>query len=687
MRLLGLGIATAILLSAAPALATTRAERSAAHQLRTIEGARAVERFSAAARRSAYDRSRRVAYTLAGRRLVARPRSGGLRTVIDLRPAGVRRPRGITIARSGDRTDARRVRHVYVVERDRVVEIGFEVRAVPASAAAVARVVAPLLRTVETSAWSPASPDPSGITFDAANSRFIVADSEVEEMGIYQGANLWTVPVGSLQGTGSGTTTRFSKEPTGISLDPGSRTLYVSDDDGDRIIVDRPGPDGRHGTADDVTTRVSAAAYGIGDAEDVAYDTRNGHLFVCDGTGREIWEIDPVNGVFGDAGDAVTHFDLAVHGMRDCEGVAIDKARDTLVVVEPTQKFAYEFTRSGNLSRILDMRQIALSNVRLAAIVLAPSSSLTDHPSVLSYWVTDRRVDNGENANENDGRMYELGIPGAAPSDSPPSAGVTAPAAGASVSGTVTASASASDDVGVTQVRFRVDGSDIGADTNGADGWSVAWDTLTVGNGTHALTAVATDTAGNTSVSAPVSVTVANVLQGTVTVPVRTGNDDGDEISDGTVRRTNGDLELGSDHGVATTVALRFSGLEVPRNATIERATVQFNADELDRAAATLAIRAHAADHSAALAGTAFNLSSRPATTGAVTWSVPTWTVFGAAGPEQRTPDVGAVIEEVVERPGWVAGNALTLLITGSGRRTAESFEGGFPAVLVVEFT
>jgi hypothetical protein len=44
------------------------------------------------------------------------------------------------------------------------------------------------------------------------------------------------------------------------------------------------------------------------------------------------------------------------------------------------------------------------------------------------------------------------------------------------------------------------------------------------------------------------------------------------------------------------------------------------------------------------------------------------------------------VVQEVVSLPGWAPGNALTVIITGSGRRAAESFEGGAPAVLSVEY-
>src|SRR5207247_2119708 len=46
------------------------------------------------------------------------------------------------------------------------------------------------------------------------------------------------------------------------------------------------------------------------------------------------------------------------------------------------------------------------------------------------------------------------------------------------------------------------------------------------------------------------------------------------------------------------------------------------------------------------------------------------------AGPNQRTPDLGAVIQEIVSRPGWVSGNALVIIVTGNGHRTAYSWDG-----------
>jgi poly(hydroxyalkanoate) depolymerase family esterase len=98
---------------------------------------------------------------------------------------------------------------------------------------------------------------------------------------------------------------------------------------------------------------------------------------------------------------------------------------------------------------------------------------------------------------------------GTTPGDTtPPTVNVTAPAHGATVSGTVTVTASASDAVGVTRVEFYVDGSLAGSDS--AAPYELAWNTTGVANGTHALSARAFDAAGNSATDADTSVTVSN---------------------------------------------------------------------------------------------------------------------------------------------------------------------------------
>src|SRR5204863_6671963 len=128
------------------------------------------------------------------------------------------------------------------------------------------------------------------------------------------------------------------------------------------------GRDGIHGTSDDVVSSLSTAAFGDTDPEDVAYDTASGHLFACDGSGIDIYDINPVNGTFGDGNDVVTHFDLARYGLRDCEGLGIDPRRDALLAVDEKTKAIYELGKGGSLLRILSLAAIPTANHAVADV-------------------------------------------------------------------------------------------------------------------------------------------------------------------------------------------------------------------------------------------------------------------------------------------------------------------------------
>jgi glucose/arabinose dehydrogenase/PKD repeat protein len=92
---------------------------------------------------------------------------------------------------------------------------------------------------------------------------------------------------------------------------------------------------------------------------------------------------------------------------------------------------------------------------------------------------------------------------------SAPTVAVTAPAGGATVSGTINVQASASDNVGVTSVQFTLDGAALGAPDTSAP-YATSWATTTATAGLHTLRAVASDAAGNATTSAGVTVTVDN---------------------------------------------------------------------------------------------------------------------------------------------------------------------------------
>lgn len=96
-----------------------------------------------------------------------------------------------------------------------------------------------------------------------------------------------------------------------------------------------------------------------------------------------------------------------------------------------------------------------------------------------------------------------------APDSTAPTVQMTTPADGAAITGTVTLAASASDNVGVAGVQFLLDNANVGAEVTTAP-YSMSWDSATVANGAHTLSARARDAAGNTTTSTVANVTVSN---------------------------------------------------------------------------------------------------------------------------------------------------------------------------------
>jgi outer membrane protein assembly factor BamB len=94
--------------------------------------------------------------------------------------------------------------------------------------------------------------------------------------------------------------------------------------------------------------------------------------------------------------------------------------------------------------------------------------------------------------------------------DSPPTISITAPSSGATVSGTITIKASAADDRGVAKVEFIVDTTLLSTDT--AAPYEAVWATSSAADGTRTLSAVVTDSAGQTA-RADVTVVVKNASQ------------------------------------------------------------------------------------------------------------------------------------------------------------------------------
>lgn len=188
----------------------------------------------------------------------------------------------------------------------------------------------------------------------------------------------------------------------------------------------------------------------------------------------------------------------------------------------------------------------------------------------------------------------------------------------------------------------------------------------------------------------------------TLEVRVSSGLDDAEEhpTEGNAIDLTSSDLELGAEGGAEDLqdIGIRFQNITVPAGATITKANIQFTVDESDDEPTSILIYGELTTDPAEYGADAGNISSRTKTTAVVEWNdIPVWddASIGTAGPDQLTPDLSSVVQEIVSQESWAGGAMAFILVpnpdveTPGGERTAESFNGdeSAAALLRIEYT
>jgi DNA-binding beta-propeller fold protein YncE len=272
----------------------------------------------------------------------------------------------------------------------------------PVPAASAADVTATLVRTVDLSAFPKPSSDPAGVVYLPAADRILVVDSEIDELSLFAGANLFELSRTGTS-TGYGSTLAYTPEPTGMAWDQSSGTLFVTDDDLFEVFAVAAGGDGAPGTADDALLRsFDVRAFGSTDPQGVAYKASTGELFVVDGQDDTVFRLHGgPDGIVDGSGDVVASFGVPGNGRP--QGIVYDAARDTLVVCDHQAEHLYELTTDGTLLSTIDVGAAHLDGG--CDVAVAPSSSVAGGTS---FWVTTRGVESADVAVQNDGRLFEL---------------------------------------------------------------------------------------------------------------------------------------------------------------------------------------------------------------------------------------------------------------------------------------
>ncbi|MGD1918344.1 MAG: Calx-beta domain-containing protein, partial [Pleurocapsa sp.] len=132
----------------------------------------------------------------------------------------------------------------------------------------------------------------------------------------------------------------------------------------------------------------------------------SGTLFVADGLDNTVYEIST-------SGTVISSFSTSNFGLSDPEGIGFDNESGNLFIVGEPTSTVFEVTTSGTLVQTIDISDA--NPVQPAGIGIAPSSD----GSGRSIYIVDRGIDESQDINENDGKLYEFSLedidPGADP--------------------------------------------------------------------------------------------------------------------------------------------------------------------------------------------------------------------------------------------------------------------------------
>ncbi len=193
------------------------------------------------------------------------------------------------------------------------------------------------------------------------------------------------------------------------------------------------------------------------------------------------------------------------------DGITVTSARIQWVTDEPTAGFVkfWRTSPNGGYSAVEDSYK---TNHEVTLTGLTPG---------ITYFFTIRSKDEPGNQAVSPALVFTTINDGSTDTVAPTVA-ITAPINDSTVTGTITISATASDDKAVAGVQFQVDGVSFGSEDQTLP-YSVSWDTAAALAGTHRINAIARDTAGNTAGAVPVFVKINVVSVSTEIKAVKNG--------------------------------------------------------------------------------------------------------------------------------------------------------------------
>lgn len=185
----------------------------------------------------------------------------------------------------------------------------------------------------------------------------------------------------------------------------------------------------------------------------------------------------------------------------------------------------------------------------------------------------------------------------------------------------------------------------------------------------------------------------------TYAIQINQGSDDMEEFLSGSelgnTDLVSSDLEIGAEYADGSNkqmVGVRFTNIPVKKDRIITNAFIEFELDKTNKTADPFDVHIWAEDTDSAATYTVseivpYELTSRPKLIDSINWTIPTGD-FNTIDERYPTSDIKNLVQQLVKRDNWKAGNAMAFYIKGEGTREVEAYEGEPTAAakLFIEF-
>ena len=168
---------------------------------------------------------------------------------------------------------------------------------------------------------------------------------------------------------------------------------------------------------------------------------------------------------------------------------------------------------------------------------------------------------------------------------------------------------------------------------------------------------------------------------------VKASKDDAEQRTDqSSVNTSSSDLDM-MDVGSGKKIAagLRFQDIQIKQGAKILSAEIEFTAKQSHSSTSNFWVYGHATDDADNFQTGSDDVTSRTKTSSStkVNWSVPAW----STNQQYTTPDIAAIVQEIVDRGGWSEGNDMAFILDGAGVRKAYTVDGSAGKAAVLRIT